>query len=486
MRITAYRLIMAAMAALAAGALAVSCSKEPVVGDNGGGGSDGVRTISVSFGEGTKTALGDKKDDGTIPAEFKAGDVILVSNGSALEDCKVIIGSNGKASITTTLKGELNAVYPPEAAVYLGYNITGFKVSDSQSGRFADAHICTAAIPEGTTNAQFYNKTAILKFYVDKSIGVTSIKVTSSGADIATGSKTITVTAPRGKTLADVTDDTGKRICYVSVLPGVKASELTYETVTTTQPTLPRTPADNVTLVASKLYKAFIPYYIDLGDAGKWGYCNIGAFLPEEPGEYFMWGEIKGHKPKGTGKDAFLNDFTNFDFSDPRYNQSAVVPSKGFTVPNAPYGISVVNGYSKYYSDGKTVLELMDDAAAVRWGTSWHIPTQADFNKLGALITATSANVADNVVTIDDFVLPAAGLGVANDPNNFNLNNSGMACEYWTSELTVSENVNAHYFLFSNSTAPRVDNSRRRNAFPIRPILNDAWWYEDLDDGGMI
>ena len=46
MKITAYRFIMAAMAALAVGALAVSCSKEPVAGDNG----DGPRTISVSFG----------------------------------------------------------------------------------------------------------------------------------------------------------------------------------------------------------------------------------------------------------------------------------------------------------------------------------------------------------------------------------------------------------------------------------------------------
>ncbi len=480
MRITAYRFIMAT-AALAAGVLAASCSKEPVAGNDGGGGSDGGRTISVSFEGSTKTVLGDKQDDGTIPASFTASDVILVSNGSALEDCKVVISDDGDASITTTLKGELNAVYPPEAAVYLGYNITGFKVPDSQSGRFEDAHICTATIPEGSTQAHFSNETAILKFYVDKSIGVTSIKVTSAGADIATGSKTITVTAPRGKTLADVTDDLQKRICYVAVLPGVNANQLTFTTETTTQPTLPRTPTDDVELEASELFKAFIPYYIDLGDAGKWAYCNIGAFLPEEPGEYFMWGEIKGHKPKGTDlTNAFSDDFTNFDFSDStRY----VSPNRGsgFKPVNAPY-YSTETGYSKYNNNGKTVLELMDDAAAVRWGTSWHIPTWDDFTKLGTLITATSASVADDVLTVNEMVLPACGFG----QETYKLVNSGVACEYWTSELTTTYTVDAHFFVFSNSGGYNVSNSLRRNGHPIRPILNDAWWYEDLDDGGTI
>ena len=524
MRITTYRFIMAAMAALAAGALAVSCSKEPVVGDNG----DGPRTISVSFGEGTKTVLGEKQTDGIFPARFTASDVILVSNGSALEDCKVIIGSDGGASITTTLKGDLKAVYPPEAAVYLGYNITGFKVSDSQSGRFEDAHICTATIPEGNTEAHFKNETAILKFYVDASIGVTSIKVTSAGADIATGSKTITVTAPRGKTLADVTDDTKKRICYVSVLPGVNANQLTYETVTTTQPTLPRTPTDDVELTASVLYKAFIPYYIDMGAAGKWGYCNVGAFLPEDYGRYFIWGETTGIVP---------NSDNTFTFPDEKYftaENHTWDKTKGFSFANSPWtdGVfvdsSTKNVFTKYTTsnvyaksgnaDMKTRLDPADDAACANWGENWCMPTigayaTADITKLvdaccpGGYSSGTISNpptttkvpmsqgiyfydVAgstgeEGFYFVDEagnkLFFPDAGFGNGTD----HILGSG---NYWGSTFGTDDGKD---FLgcsinFDSSGVKPQNCSKRMYGFTIRPILNDAWWYEDLDDGGTI
>lgn len=528
MRITAYRFIMAAMAALAAGALAVSCSKEPVAGNNGGGGSDGVRTISVSFGEGTRTALGDKKADGTIPAEFKAGDVILVSNGKALEDCKVIIDGND-TTITTTLKGTLDAVYPPEAAVYLGYNITGFKVSDSQSGRFADAHICTATIADGATEAHFTNETAILKFYVDKSIGVTSIKITSSGPEIATGSKTITVTAPHGKTLADVTDDTKKRICYVSVLPGVKASELTYETVTTTQPTLPRTPTDDVALTASKLYKAFMPYYIKIGSQ-RWGYCNVGAFLPEEAGRYFAWGETTGMA---------LNSDNTFTFPNEKYytaENHTWDMSKGFSWENCPHTNGIYsdvnkkvftkytagdssNNYAKSgTADGKAVLEPEDDAAYVNWGKNWRMPTgdasstTADFSILANACRTeghSSGAFAPTVIPVEPdaqgvyyyngpgraglYFVDEAGnklfFPTAGDGKGLSLDNTNAGF-YWTSNHIQDYYAYLMHGLHFTSEAVDVvvDDcvNSRFYGFPIRPILNDAWWYKDIDDGGTI
>ena len=31
--------------------------------------------------------------------------------------------------------------------------------------------------------------------------------------------------------------------------------------------------------------------YIDLGLSVKWATCNLGSYLPEEPGDYFAFGE---------------------------------------------------------------------------------------------------------------------------------------------------------------------------------------------------
>jgi hypothetical protein len=33
--------------------------------------------------------------------------------------------------------------------------------------------------------------------------------------------------------------------------------------------------------------------YVDLGLSVKWATCNVGATKPEEPGDYFAWGETK-------------------------------------------------------------------------------------------------------------------------------------------------------------------------------------------------
>ena len=172
-------------------------------------------------------------------------------------------GPSGAASITTTLTGDLTMVYPA-AASEDGVNFT---VSSTQSGKFADANICKASVSEGSTEATFENVVAVLRFYVDASIGVKSIKVESNSENIATGSKTITVD-PEGETTLNTA--TGERVCYVAALPGESSSTLTFTSVTTTQSTVTREVSD-AKLAVNTLYNAFIPYYIevDLGEGNR-------------------------------------------------------------------------------------------------------------------------------------------------------------------------------------------------------------------------
>ena len=320
-----------------------SCTKETV--EEGLAGEElvavgGERLITLSFGESTRATL-----DGLTP-HFSAGDRILVSSGSAKEICTVVLDDDGTPTISTSLSGTLNAVYPVEAAVLSGSSITGITVPAVQSGKFSDALIATANNIGSSNTATFESQTAILRFYVDKNIGLQSVSVTSSATDIATGSRSITVSASSGSTLDAVSDDPKRRLCYVSVLTGVNANTLTFSGLTSTQGLVTKPCTVNAALAAGKVYNAFIPYYIDMGAGGKWAYCNIGAFLPEEPGLYFAWADTVGYSS-----------------------------GHSFSESNAPYyGGSF--SYSKYNStDRKDILEPADDAATVNWGAGWRMPS---------------------------------------------------------------------------------------------------------------
>lgn len=92
--------------------------------------------------------------------------------------------------------------------------------------------------------------------------------------------------------------------------------------------------------------------YVDLGlpSGIKWATCNIGATTPEVPGGYYAWGETEEKASYSWG--------TYFDTKD--------------------------NGETceKYSLEGKTVLDLKDDVAHVKWGGNWRIPTTEEIDEL--------------------------------------------------------------------------------------------------------
>lgn len=92
--------------------------------------------------------------------------------------------------------------------------------------------------------------------------------------------------------------------------------------------------------------------FVDLGLSVKWGTCNIGADKPEEVGGLFAWGETE----------------TKSDYSYSTYK----------------FCVDGVRGkYTKYSdNDNKTVLDLEDDVAHVKWGGSWRMPTWEEMDEL--------------------------------------------------------------------------------------------------------
>ena len=99
--------------------------------------------------------------------------------------------------------------------------------------------------------------------------------------------------------------------------------------------------------------------WVDLGlpSGTMWATCNIGADNPQDYGNYYAWGEV-------TPKDV--------------YNWSTY-----------KYGYDKLTGYntdSRYgrngFADGKTMLELSDDAAYANWGGKWRMPTDEQQTEL--------------------------------------------------------------------------------------------------------
>ena len=159
--------------------------------------------------------------------------------------------------------------------------------------------------------------------------------------------------------------------------------------------------------------------YVDLGLSSglKWATMNVGASSPEDYGNYYAWGET-------TTKDTY-------NWSTYKYcNGSASTLTKYCT--NSSYGN---NGFT----DNKTTLELSDDAAAMNWGGSWRMPTDAEWTELRTECTwtwTTQNGVKGRLVTGpngNSIFLPATGYR-----GDSSLDNAGSGGYYWSSSLDAS------------------------------------------------
>jgi len=102
---------------------------------------------------------------------------------------------------------------------------------------------------------------------------------------------------------------------------------------------------------------------VDLGlpSGTKWCDRNVGASSPEDLGGYYAWGETSQKS---------LCDWTTY-----------------------VYG-SGPNNLTKYNStDGKYILDAVDDAASVNIGPQWKTPTIAQITELTANTTSTSTTL---------------------------------------------------------------------------------------------
>ena len=154
-----------------------------------------------------------------------------------------------------------------------------------------------------------------------------------------------------------------------------------------------------------------------------WADKNIGADNPWDYGLYFWWGDTKGHRPSSDG---------TFSFNFAPDNSAIYTYLKS---------VSDLQSAGWVTSDG--VLSRVHDAAHVKWGESWRMPTYQEvydllFNKCDW--TWTTMNGVNGYVICgrgtyasNSIFLPAAGEGYG-----LSCNGGGGCCFYWVSSLRWS------------------------------------------------
>ncbi len=195
--------------------------------------------------------------------------------------------------------------------------------------------------------------------------------------------------------------------------------------------------------------------FVDLGlpSGTLWATCNVGASSPEDYGDYFAWGETEPYDENGK---------TLFDWSTYKWCEGSISTMTKYCISNS-YG-------NDGFTDGKTELDVDDDAAYVNWGTAWCMPSSEQFDELRTKCTWTWT-VKNNVNGFEvkgtngnSIFLPAAG---RRDRSSLEVAGSGGL--YWTRALDEIYSSGAWYLGFL-SAGFGAETSRRCVGFSVRPV----------------
>lgn len=199
--------------------------------------------------------------------------------------------------------------------------------------------------------------------------------------------------------------------------------------------------------------------YVDLGlpSGTQWAKMNVGASSEKDAGLYFAWGETTGYTASqvGTGEG-----------------------QKAFSWNDYKYGISSSNLTKYNATDGKTVLDLKDDAAHVNWGGDWHIPTKEQCEELFNTAYVTNAWVTNynrsgingrlftSVINGNTMFIPAAGYCGVGEVDN--VGNYGYV---WASALSSENVLNAWSFYFNSGKAGVYGSGYRCYGRSVRGVV---------------
>lgn len=198
--------------------------------------------------------------------------------------------------------------------------------------------------------------------------------------------------------------------------------------------------------------------WVEIGGV-KWATKNVGAKSITDYGQKFSWGGVNGYTADQVSGTCHSKAYSWADYELGNGGSSAA-------------------DMTKYNSrtDGKTVLEAVNDAATVNMGSGWRMPTEADFNALTAATTnawVTNYNgsgingrlFTDNTDSSKVLFFPAAGYCYSGSV--YNVGNVGY---YWSSSLSEVDVRSGRYLWFGRGDCSVYD-SYRYNGNAVRGVV---------------
>ena len=193
--------------------------------------------------------------------------------------------------------------------------------------------------------------------------------------------------------------------------------------------------------------------YVDLGlpSGTLWATCNVGATKPEESGDDFAWGEVES-------KSEYSRE--NYKWCDGQFYQLTKYCNDSI--------------YGKV--DNKTILELCDDVANVKWGGTWRMPTNEEQWEL----------INDSYTTwtwINKYRVRGYKVTSKVNGNSIFLPAAGSDGYYWSSSL--SNSYYAFSLIFGLDSVHSYCSIYRCGGQSVRPVLRVEFTLSFVPNGGQ-
>lgn len=169
---------------------------------------------------------------------------------------------------------------------------------------------------------------------------------------------------------------------------------------------------------------------VDLGlpSGLKWAECNLGAVSPEDAGDYYAWGEVQT-------SDYYY--WTNYKWCQ------GTMDSFTKYCTNPSYGTV----------DNKTVLDSEDDAAHVKLGGNWRMPSFEDIQELVENCSPELVSICGvkgvkmtSKINGNSIFLPAGGrMSRGNPPDYFDIGYYWLSSIFWNETRRYSD-YSGRYF----------------------------------------
>lgn len=197
---------------------------------------------------------------------------------------------------------------------------------------------------------------------------------------------------------------------------------------------------------------------LDLPSGTLWATCNVGADSPEQIGTFFAWGETEPKDEYELGNYKWMTKAPASEFQYEKYTCA-----DGRTSASWYFGNSFIG-------DGKTELELEDDAATANCGRGWCAPSYEQIREL-----TSSFNTTSEWTTLNDvkgwkitsksngksiFIPANLALSQNDDPHGF----------YWSRSLNTENSTQAWYMFFNSSNIGAWHEGVRYSGFCVRPV----------------